>query len=47
MCVCVCVSNQSAQEPVLFSMSIAENIRYGNPMATQDDVIEVIERERE
>lgn len=28
------------QEPVLFSTTIAENIRYGNPTATDDDVVE-------
>jgi ATP-binding cassette subfamily B (MDR/TAP) protein 1 len=26
------------QEPVLFAASIAENIRYGNPSATQDEI---------
>lgn len=28
------------QEPVLFSTTIAENIRYGNPCATEQDIIE-------
>lgn len=28
------------QEPVLFSMSISENIRYGNPTATDQEIIE-------
>lgn len=29
-----------AQEPVLFSASIAENIRYGRPDVSEDDMVE-------
>ena len=32
------------QEPVLFSGSILDNIRYGNPNATFDDVIDAAKR---
>lgn len=28
------------QEPVLFAASIAENVRYGHPLATDEEVIE-------
>ena len=28
-----------SQEPVLFSLSVADNIRYGNPTATMEDVM--------
>lgn len=34
-----CIATVS-QEPVLFSTTIAENIRYGNPSATHDQIIE-------
>lgn len=33
-----CIANVG-QEPVLFSTTIAENIRYGNPSATNDQII--------
>lgn len=29
-----------SQEPVLFGCSIEENIKYGNPDATQEDVVQ-------
>ena len=33
-----------AQEPVLFNMSVEENIRYGTPEATQGDVLDAAGR---
>ncbi|CAL7939325.1 unnamed protein product [Xylocopa violacea] len=32
------------QEPILFATSIIENIRYGNPNATNEDVIEIAKK---
>jgi len=31
------------QEPVLFAMSILENIRYGKPEATDNEVVSVVQ----
>ena len=37
-----CVLGYINQEPVLFATSILENIRYGNPSSTDDEVMECL-----